>query len=471
MKKGLINSYLDGIIDNERGESYTTILRYFFPEFITAFMLYSLPFWLDAYFIANLKSTCLYSTLGATNNLLHMLTKVGEALSIGSIIMTGRFNGRASYKDVGRTVRDSFWVSIVLGAVIAAGLYFGAPAIYRWYVPVEMIAHGVPFMRLRAVGIFLMFIFMALIGFLRGVKNTQAPMAIFILGTVTFVITDFILIFGKFGCPSMGLQGSAIASIVQYAVMLGVVIIYILYNPCYRKYGISLFSRLGSASYWKELVVLSAPICLDKAAMALAYIWLCARVKSLGTCGVAAFCVVKDLERFALLPALALAQVVTFLVSNDMGEKNWDGIKSNIKKIVILACVLVGSVLLITSMFPHYFVRLFDSQGEFTTLASRVFPLLSGFVFFDLLQVVLSGALRGSANVYVVMLARVLVCSVYFVPASLFVAWLPIQDTAIKLVLLYGSYYIGNGIMSLVYIYYLRGESWKSPQLAIKDPA
>ncbi len=54
MKKGLLASYVDGITEVGSGEGYLTILRYFFPEFISAFLMYSLPFWMDSYFIRTL---------------------------------------------------------------------------------------------------------------------------------------------------------------------------------------------------------------------------------------------------------------------------------------------------------------------------------------------------------------------------------------------------------------------------------
>ena len=82
-------------------------------------------------------------------------------------------------------------------------------------------------------------------------------------------------------------------------------------------------------------------------------------------------------------------------------------------------------------------------------------------MFFDLLQLVLSGALRGAGNVKLVMTVRLLVCGFYFLPVSYILSQLAIEDTTLKLVLIYGSFYIGNALMSIVYINRFRGEDWK----------
>lgn len=462
MKKGLLASYMFGLYDRESGETYERIARYFIPEFITSLLLYSMLSSLDAYFIGYLKSTTTYGVLGATKHLIHFITKIAEALSVGTIILSGRYNGMGNFQQSGRTLRDAFWLTCILGATVASVLFFGAHYIYTLYVPAEMVALGVPFLRLRAIGVFLMFISLAFVGFLRGVKNTKAPMFIFIVGAVVFVFFDYGLIFGAFGLPELGLQGSAWASVIQYSVITSMVIAYVMYNPAYSKYGIHLLGPIQDGAQCKELLRLSWPVLLDKATMAFAYIWLVVMMKPLGTRGVAAFCVLQDMERFALIPAIAFAQVSTFLVSNDYGIENWQGIKSNVKKILLLASLVVFSILFIFSINAYTIIGWFDRKHEFTSLAAHVFPFISVFAFFDLLQLVLSGALRGAANVRIVMYARVAVFLFYFLPVSYGINKLPIEDIALKILLLFGSFYVGNALMSIVYIQRFRSGNWKN---------
>lgn len=461
MKKGLVASYVSGITDVVHGASYERIMRYFIPELITTTLIYSLPTWIEAYFVASLTSTATYGTLVATNSLVSMLIKVAEGIMVGTIVLSGRSNGKGDFQDAGRTMRDAFWTTVLLGTLVSGTLYFGAYRIYSWYVPADMVAAGASFLRLRAVSVFLMFVFFAFVGFLRGLKNAKLPMNIFIFGTITFVIFDYLLIFGVYGCPEIGLYGSAIASIIQYGSMLMLAAGSVFMKKKYKKYCISLFSVFSDKSYFKELVWLSLPVVIDKAIMAFSYVWLLGLIKPLGSCGVACFGTVKEMERVALLPALAFAQVITFMVSNDFGAQNWEGIKSNIKKITLIASIMVFAILFLFACYTSSIVQLFDKKGEFTHIAARIFPALSMFVFFDLMQLVLAAALRGASNVRVVMLVRLAVCTLYFVPVSYMVAQLPVTDPAIKMTMLFGTFYVGNALMSMIYINRLRGEGWK----------
>lgn len=462
MRNGLIESYFSGVFDNKNGESYEKIIRYFIPEFITALVLYSMLYLLDAYWISDLKSTSTYATLGVTNTFLHFIVKFAEGLSVGAIILTGIYNGSNKFEKAGRSFVDAFWSTLVSGSVISSILFFGSYWIYFLYgVPEEIISLGTPFLRLRAVGIFFMFLYFAFIGFLRGIKNTKTPMKIFILGAAVFLFFDYALIFGKWGFPKCGLIGSATASVLQYGVMFFASVLSLVFNKKYRKYSIRLLSVFSSGSQIKRLLQLSWCVMIDKATFAGAYIWMGSMIAPMGTAGLAAFSVVKDLERLAILPGVAFAQVITLLVSNDYGIKNWIGIKSNIKKILFMASFMVFSGLIVLTIWPHFFVQFFDKNGDFTWLAAQALPFLSVLVFFDVLQLILTGAMRGSSNVKTVMMTRLLVCVGYFVPVSYIFSVAPIQNPVLKFVLIYGSLYIGNGLMSVAYINRFRGDLWK----------
>jgi MATE family multidrug resistance protein len=444
------------------GETYKSLIKFFIPEYITSLVLYSLPFILDAYFIGCLKSTQAYGTLCASNSLFHFLIKAAEAVSVGAVILAGQSNGQGNVQKSGRVLRDAFLVTALLGGVIALILYIGAPNIYRWYVPEEMVAIGVPFLRLRALSVLFMFLFLAFVGFLRGVKNTQTPMRISMVGTVIFIACDYLFVFGGFGIEPLGLRGSAMASVVQYAAMFIIALVRVLYGSKYRKYEVNFFSAFREPIEWRAIIRLSLPVLIDKVTMAFAYLWLLKMIKPLGLKGVATFGIVHEMSRFALIPALALAQVVTFLVSNDLGAKNLNGIIDNIKKIVFMAMGIVCLILIGLSIDPARIIGYVDSSREFTPMAAHVFPLLSILALFDALQLVLSGALRGAADVRTVMLVRGVVCLVYFMPVSYLISYMPMEDIALKFLLIYGSFHIGNALMSAVYINRMRSAHWRT---------
>lgn len=435
------------------GESYRTILRYFLPEFITALILYSLPYFIDCYFIAHLKSTEIYTISGVVNNVLNLFVKIAEGLSIGTVAVAGYYNGLQKYKEVGKSFVDALWLSIFTGGIISFMLYIGGYWIYKFFNFTDTaIQLGLPFLKIRAISMFLMFIFFACIGFFRSVKNTFIPMLLFALGSFIFIFFDYCLIFGKFGFPELGLYGSAVSYLIQYAVMLLCALSYIFYFGLHKKYEINVLAGISSSADVFKLLAISLPIVVDKAIMAWAYIWLSKVLSCMGQYALANFAVIKLMECMVFLPATAFSQVITFLVSNDVGNHRWADIRANICKVLLLASGMVGVLVCIVSLYPAQIVHIIDRNKEFGGLAQLVFPALSVLIFFDLLQLILSGALRGACDVQTVMLTRLCVICFYFVPVSYALSRLPIASDAFKFFLIYGSFFIGNALMSIVYI-------------------
>jgi multidrug resistance protein, MATE family len=463
MKESLLAGFWKDTFHNKHAESYSNIIfKYFLPEYVTALVLYSALNFLDAYYIGFLYSTSAHSAQSATNTLLHWFVKVGEAFSIGTVVICGMYNGAEKYKDAGRALFDTFWITTLCGLFISLVLFFGAPWIYSFMGTEDSITQkAIPFLRIKSVMLFFMYTYFAFVGFLRGIKNTRTPMNIFAIGAVLFVFFDYALIFGKFGLPELKLKGSATASLIQYVSMNILVMAVVLFNEEYKKYSLSLLRHGFNWGNIKRFVALSWPVMLDKSSIAIAYIWISKMTGPMGKVAVSSFGAIKELERVGFLPAIAFAQIVTFLASNDFGAKRYERVKPNIKRAIFLALIFVASILFIFSLNPKFIIKLFDRKNVFADFASKAFPLISIFVFFDVVQLILSGALRGIGQIQTVMWTRIFVVFCYFIPCSYLVANYSGLSWQVKFLTIYVMFYIGSGFMSYIFIRKFRSNSWK----------
>lgn len=469
MKKNNLLSYINDIRYSDYGESYSSILKFFYPEFVTTLVLYVALNLLDSFYISCLRDCALYNTLGFSNTIFHFLTKVAEGFSVGLIILCGQYNGSGKFLKAGQALKDGLFLNLLLGFVISIMLYFGSYNVCSFYgVPDNIIPIASSFFRLKATGVFLLFLYLTFVGFLRSVKNTKIPMMASFAGAFVFIITDTLCIFGGLGVPSLGLLGSAVATIAQYSVMCSICFIYIFYSRENIKFDINMFSKVNIKNII-NLVSLSIPVIIDKAALAVSVMFLPKLMNQMaiqhypGSAEIvkASYFVIKDLERCALLPALAFAQVITFLVSNDYKLGNWDSIKINIKKILFMSSLIVCALLATISLFPKVFLQIFDQTNSYTSFAAKVIPFISILVVFDMVQLILSAALRGAANVKVVMTVRLIVCSCFFIPVAYMLAGAHINNLTMQFVLVYSAIYIAHIIMSIIYIKRFRGHNWK----------
>lgn len=464
--KNLVN---DTIIKMRgKGEHTKDILLYWLPELISAMILITLPPIIDSLIVSNSQSLTSYGALAMASNFLYTLTKFAEAIPVASVAFIGRFNGAKEYEKSGESLSNTFWMTTMLGIIQFGIIMVAAESIYRWLgVPEEMVHIGAPYLRLRSFGILLTFMLFGFIFFMRSIKNTRIPMLLNIVGMSAFCFFDYALVLGKFGFPQLNLHGSAIATIIQYGIMNAIAMSYIMLNPDYKKYFPKAFFAVFKWRKAIEILNLSWPIMIDKSVFAMAYVWLSKMIAPLGTHAITAYDVVKNLERFAFLPAMAFAQVITFLVSNQLGAQDPDGASANIKKVLILCTLAVGTTLSVMCFNATYFVGFFDKHGQFTDFASSSLICISLFVIFDLVQVILAGALRGASDVRTVMWVRLLTCIFFFFPASYIVANLPIENTNLKFILIYATYYVTTGIIASCFWIRIKSHKWQKSKISV----
>jgi len=247
--------------------------------------------------------------------------------------------------------------------------------------------------------------------------------------------------------------------------MNALALIYILTNPEYKKYFRKVFFTVFDIKRALRLLNLSWQIIVDRSAVGFSYIWLSKMLAPLGVYAIATYDTVNIIERFAFLPAMASAQVLTFLVSNRLGAQDPEGAITNIKKVLFLACITVIPSLLLLSFNAHYFAGIFDPKNQFTDFAAAVMPAISILVILDFTQVVLAAALRGAGDTKTVMIGRVLACGLFFFPVSWMLSLLPIQNTVLKFILIYGSFCVTTGIMGIIFLHRIKSHKWYKKKL------
>lgn len=452
--------------NNSQALSLKRIFKYWLPEAASAACLIFLPIIVDLLLVAKLKSTSTYSAIGISSNLIHTLIKLSEGVCIAGIAVLGRFNGANNFFDCGRSFLDLLTATSLLGILQFIVVRAGATAFMNWIeAPDEVKTIAIPFIKIQAMAIFFAFILMSFIAFFKAVKETRAPFYVNIVGMLIFLLFDYALILGKFGFPAMGYIGSAIAANLRYLSMLIISVGIIAGQKKYRKY----FQNLGAIQIQTKnvftLIKLSLPIMIDKTMLSFAYIWLAKMVAPLGVCAIACMDSVKNVERFAFIPAMAFAQIITFVVSNNIGEGNTAKAKANIHKILMLALGLAGSCLLFVSYQGAWLLSFLDSSNNFSASACRILKIIAPLVFFDLIQLILSAALRGAGDVKAVMLTRLSVCTLVFFPLSFLIKKYVHIAFENKIILIYSSFYFSTAIMALILWQRIQGNTWHKQSL------
>ena len=316
-----------------------------------------------------------------------------------------QYLGAKDEKWIGPSVWQSIYVSII-GGVLFLALVPLAPTIFSW------MGHS-DIMQVLEVEYFQALAFSALptalvagcSGYFTGVGRSRTIMLINGVGLILNVGLDYLLIFGNFGFPRWGLFGAGIAtSLAGYgAALAGFYLVFTSPNA----------SRFQLLSNWriqpelmKRFLKFGLPSGLQWALEGLAFTAFLTFIGRLpnGDSALAASSITVTIMMLAILPVLGVAQGVSALVGQSLGNNEsfeavrvtWVGVA-----MATLYIVIMGSSFIFA---PNFYVDLFGSSesAEIWREVQEMVPYLlifvSIFIFFDTLNLIFSFTLKGAGD-------------------------------------------------------------------------
>ena len=168
----------------------------------------------DSIFVARLSEKALTATsLAYPVQILMVALSVGTGVGINALI--SRLLGAGRREEVGKAAATGIVLAVLSAMLFMIAGLFGAKAIARGLTSNEEIAElcgqYLSVCMLFCHGIFLE---TAAQRFLQASGRTTLSMVSLIVGAVTNIILDPIMIFGYLGCPALGIRGAAIATVI-----------------------------------------------------------------------------------------------------------------------------------------------------------------------------------------------------------------------------------------------------------------
>jgi len=451
---------------NASSESYKTLFEYWFPEVVSLTLLIVLPIFIDSWFVASLQSTVVYGALGAATRAIHFLMKFAESIPVASIALIGRHNGAQQLNECGNRLSDALWTTGIIGAFLCGTFFFGAEWVYRFLgVPEHMIPVGLTYLRVQAITIPFMFLFQAFMGFFKGIKNTKTPLFINITTIVLFIITDYLLIYGFWRIPPLWLTGSALATLVRYVAANILAVGVLFFSSTYKPYINNQLLRAINPPEVLRLLKLSIPVVIDKGMLALAVVWLGKMIAVGGEATLASSEIIRNIDRWGLISGLAFAQIITFIVSNNIGQQNIEAAKRNLFRILGIALCFTAAATILLNLNLSFFTTRLDPNHTLDIFIKPTAYLLTLFLSIDVIQIIFAAALRGAGDVKRVMWVRSVACLGFFLPTTYIISLIPGVPMDVKFVTMYTLYYATTAIMAILFYLRIRGTSWLAQKI------
>ena len=342
------------------------------------------------------------------NSFIFIAMSVGIGFSTAITPLVAEADSADNFDQAKSTFKHGLFLCTVLGIVLFLGVFFAKPLMYLMKQPEEVVELAIPYLDLAAFSLIPLIVFQALKQFSDGMSMTKYPMYATLIANIVNVILNYLLIFGKFGLPELGIVGAAYGTVISRFIMLAY-LWWLLANKERTKVLVTNIKFFVLEKLMlQKLINLGAPSAMQmlfEVAIFTAAIWLSGL---LGKNAQAANQIALNLSTMTFMVAMGLSVASMIRVGNQKGLQKFKELRRiafSIFLLGILLAIFFGTVFfLFHKSLPKIYVDFTDATNyadnlEVVSIASQLLFAAAIFQISDTIQVVVLGALRGLQDV------------------------------------------------------------------------
>jgi MATE family multidrug resistance protein len=282
------------------------------------------------------------------------------------------------------------------------------PLMYYMDQPKEVVELAIPYLNYVALSLIPLIIFQALKQFSDGLSNTKYPMYATILANIINIVLNYLLIFGSFGFPKLGIVGAAIGTLFSRIIMVYFLWMIFKSKDKFRPYITNFNFKKIEQKISAKLFNLGFPSALQmffEVGIFTAAIWLSG---VLGKNPQAANQIALNLSSMTFMVGIGLSVAAMVRVGNQKGLNDFISLRRIAFSIFFLTFIIeiifASFFLIFRDWLPTLYidgdtlVNINDNK-EVVLIASKLLLVAAFFQIFDGLQVAILGALRGLQDV------------------------------------------------------------------------
>ncbi|MDB9901861.1 MATE family efflux transporter [Flavobacteriaceae bacterium] len=282
------------------------------------------------------------------------------------------------------------------------------PVMYYMDQPKEVVELAIPYLNFVALSLIPLIVFQALKQFSDGLSSTKYPMYATILANVINIILNYLLIFGTFGFPKLGITGAAIGTLFSRIIMVYFLWMIFKKKDKFKPYLTGFNFKKIEKKITNKLFNLGFPSALQmffEVGIFTAAIWISG---VLGKNPQAANQIALNLSSMTFMVGIGLSVAAMVRVGNQKGLLDFVSLRRIAYSILFLTLlieiVFASFFLIFREWLPTLYLNdnvlmNINDNSEVVLIASKLLLVAAFFQIFDGLQVVILGALRGLQDV------------------------------------------------------------------------
>ena len=383
------------VVAQQRSDLVRTIWALAWPVIIT-FLLESLVGLIDTLMVARLGAAAV-AAVGVGAQVLSAVSVAMTAVGTGTLALVARHIGAQQRPAAELVLRQSLLAAFGLSIACIVPVIACAPQIVQAFgVAPAVVAFGAAFVRLVMLSIPQSAILFVIGSALRAAGDTRTPLVIGFTVNVINIIGNYLLIFGKFGLPALGVSGSALATTLAFTVgaVMGVVLL--------ARGRLVLHLRLQhlrpELHIVRRVLAIGYPAAGEQILMQIGFFFYLVFAARYGTSAVAAYFIGVRILAMSFLPGYGFAAAAAALVGQSLGAGNAEVAERSGWESNRLAIYLMSACGLAIFLAARPIAELFVDDADVVADAVSFIRTLAVAQPFMAIDFTIGGALRGAGD-------------------------------------------------------------------------
>lgn len=384
------------------------------------------------------------------------LFMLGFGFGTGAQILMARRNGESNYHDIGKIFNNSIYFLLALGLALFFIIKIFSPVFLKSFISSPAIyAATHEFLRFRIYGIFFAFMNVIFRAFYISITKTRMLTFAAVLMAAVNIILDYLLIFGNWGFPKMGIAGAGLASSIAEGSAALFFLFLTLRTVDIRKYGLFKRGKPDLAVVGKTLEI-SVYVMMQNFASLGGWFVFFMIVEHMGERTLAISNIIRSIYMVMMIPIWGFSSAVNTLVSNSLGAKHPDKVIPIIIKASKMSFLSILAVIAASLLIPRLIISIYTSDpGLISATVPTLYVILGAMMLFSVTMMMFSGV-SGTANTNIAMAIELFTIAIYLLAAYLLAV---VFHQRIEVVWLCEYiYFIILGSLSMLY---LRTGKWR----------
>ena len=333
------------------------------------------------------------------NNFFNLVFIAGMGFSYGLTPIIGGFFARKEYAKAGETLKNSLFINFIIGVLLCLCMLALLLNIELLKQPEELMPYIVPYYILQLFSVIFAMLFNSFKQFSDGTTDTLTPMWIMLSTNVLNIIGNYLLIYGKFGCPELGLTGAGISTLTSRILTFVIFCILFAKHSRYKAYLEGFKKGTINKLNLGNLIRLGLPVGFQMGVETGSFSLSVIMMGWLGSTALAAHQVVGVITTLGFMIYYGIAAAVTIRVSTYKGWNDWPNVRhaSFAGLHLIMATALI--VVLLILAFRNTMGYIITPEKEVVEMVALLAWSVILYQFGDGLQILFANALRGIADV------------------------------------------------------------------------